>query len=106
MIVGIQRLTFHIPSSENSANALAQRIKDRLWGRFKVSVAQVEEPQADELIIGIAYVGMSKDAVQQKADSIVKHINEWGAVELVHDEKDIVHYEDLEIERDFEKYNP
>jgi uncharacterized protein YlxP (DUF503 family) len=106
MLVGIQRLTFHIASSENSGKGLSQRIKDRLWSHFKVSVAEVEEPGGTELVLGVAFVGISEDAVQQKADSIVRHLNDWPAVELIHDEKDIVRYEDLEIERDFEKYNP
>ena len=106
MIVGIQRLTFHIPANENSARALAQRIKARLWRKFKVAIAEVNESTSSELVLGIAHVGISKQTVNTKADSIVRDLNDWGTVELVGDEKDVLVYEDLEMERDFEKYNP
>ena len=107
MIIGALRLTFMVPPDGKSTHNAAQKIKDRLWSKFKVAVSELPSPgSANQLVIGGALVGYEEQKTQERLDQIVKHLNEWGNVELVNDETELVHFDDLELERDFEKYDP
>ncbi len=106
MIVAALRLTFMVPPDGGSTKSTAQKIKDRLQQKFKVAVAEVQHTQSGELLIGVAFVGNQKQAVDERVQDIIRHLHDWPAVELTYDETEIIHFDDLEIERDFVKYNP
>src|SRR4051812_37713341 len=106
MIVGALRLTFAVPHGGNSSHAIASRIKDKIWTRFKISVAEMPEVSQHEVIIGVTTVGFNEKNVRERLEKIVDVLKNSGDIELVNDEMEMIHFDDLELERDFEKYNP
>jgi uncharacterized protein YlxP (DUF503 family) len=106
MVVGALRLTFVVPPVDGSSKGEAQKIKDRLWSKFKVAVAELPVDSSEQVVIGVALVGGDEKTTRERADAIIRHLQEWGSVDLVNDESDFVRFEDIELERDFAKYNP
>lgn len=90
----------------SSSRGLAQKIKDRLLTKFKASVTEIPTPGSNELVIGVAIVGYDEAKTKERVNQIIRHLQEWSSVELVNDEVEIMQFDDLEMERDFEKYNP
>jgi len=105
MIIGALRLTFIVPPDGKSTHSSAQKIKDRLWTKFKLALSELPS-NGTQLVIGGALVGYDEKQTQERMDQVIRHLNEWGAIELVNDETELVHFDDLELERDFEKYDP
>jgi uncharacterized protein YlxP (DUF503 family) len=106
MIIGALRLTFMVPPDGNSSHTSAQKIKDRLWSKFKLALAELPTHSGSQVVIGGALVGSDEKTTQKRVDDIIRHLNDWGAVELVNDEMELIHFDDIELERDFEKYDP
>jgi uncharacterized protein YlxP (DUF503 family) len=106
MIIGALRLTFVVPADGSSTHNSAQKIKDRLWSKFKLALAELPSHSGTQVVIGGALVGSDEGATQKRVDDIIRHLNDWGAVELVNDEMELIYFDDLELERDFEKYDP
>jgi len=106
MIIGALRLTFIVPPDGKSTHSVAQKIKDRLWSKFKLSLSEQPTIRGEQLVIGAALVDYDEVKTRTRLEQVIKHLNEWGSVELVNDEIELVHFDDLELERDFEKYDP
>jgi len=106
MIIGALRLTFMVPPDGKSTHSAAQKIKDRLWSKFKLALSEQPTLSGPQLVIGAALVGYDEAKTRARLDQVVKHLNEWDSVELINDEIELVHFDDLELERDFEKYDP
>ena len=108
MVIGALRLTFLVPPDGKSTRSVAHKIKDHLWSKFKVSLAEVPTGTSSggELVIGLALASPEEKLTRQRLDEIVRHLHEWGGAELVHDDSEVIRFDDLEMERDFEKYNP
>jgi uncharacterized protein YlxP (DUF503 family) len=104
MVVGALRLTFMIPPDGKSNHSAAHKIKDRLWTKFKIALSEIPSGAPSQLVIGGALVDHDENRMQERMDQIIRHLNDWGVVELVNDETDIIHFDDIELERDFEKY--
>ncbi len=94
-----------VPPDGKSTHSTAQKIKDRLWSKFKLAVSELPG-HGTQLVIGGALVGYDENQTRERLSQVVRHLNEWGTVELVNDETEIIHFDDLELERDFEKYDP
>jgi hypothetical protein len=105
MIIGALRLTFIVPPDGGSTHSMAQKIKDRLWSKFKLALTELPS-NGTQLVIGGALVGYEESKTRARMDQVIKHLNDWGTVELVNDETELVFFDDLELERDFEKYAP
>lgn len=103
MVVGALRLSFVIASSPKSE---AQKIKDRIWSKFKASVAELPSSSNNEVCLGVSIVGIDTKTTKERLDKILNHLNDWGAVELVDHDLELIQYNDLALERDFEKYDP
>lgn len=106
MIIAALKLTFAVGPDASSHKSMAHKIKDRLMSRFKVSVAEIPNDSSSELIIGVSFVGSDEKLLHNKCDEIIRHLHDWPAAELAYDETEIIHFNDLEMKRDFEKYNP
>jgi uncharacterized protein YlxP (DUF503 family) len=106
MIIAALRLTFAVPPDGKSTHGTAQKIKDKLWSKFKIAIAELPSPSGAELVMGIAAVGGEEFKVKERAQQIVRWAQESGDMELVNDEVEYIVFDDIEIERDFEKYNP
>lgn len=105
MIIGALRLTFVVPTDGKSTRSVAQKIKSEMLTRFKASVAELST-QGAELFMGASIVGNEEKLTRERLDSIIHYFREWGHADLANDESELVHFDDLELERDFEKYNP
>lgn len=106
MIVAALRLSFMVGPDGTSHKSLAHKIKDRLWGHFKVASAEVSSNVPTELRIGISFVGQDEAKMQARVQEIVQHFNDWASVELIDDESELIYFDDLELERDIAKYDP
>ncbi len=106
MIIGAIRLTFVVGTDGSSSRSTSQKLKERIWNRFKFTCIEVPSSAPNELVIGVASLGINETQTRNKIQDLIKHLNEWGQVELVNDEVELIHFEDIEAERNFEKYNP
>jgi len=106
MILGALRLTFIIPPDGKSTHSAAHKIKDRIWSKFKIAASEIPSGSTNQLVIGGALVDHDEARIRDRMDQVIKHLNNWGSVELVNDEIEVIHFDDLELERDFEKYEP
>src|SRR5579863_8529889 len=93
MILGALRLTFMVPPDGKSTHSTAQKIKDRLWSKFKVAVSELPSPGTTQLIIGGALDGYEENQTRERLDQIVRHLNDWGHVDLVNDDTELVHFD-------------
>ena len=105
MVIVASQLVFAVPP-EHSTRALGQKIKDHVWSRFKISVAELPKDNADQLVIGIAVVGGEEASAKHRSEQVISHLRDWGVTELLEADSETIHFEDLELERDFEKFNP
>ena len=106
MIVAALRLTFMVPPDSGSHKSTAQKIKERLWSHFKVAVSEIPQHGPSELIIGVSFVGHQEGAMQNRTQEIIRHLQDWAAVDLTFDESELIYFNDLELERDLAKYDP
>ena len=51
-------------------------------------------------------VGTDEQKTRARIDQIIRHLHEWASVELINDEVEMIAFDDIEMEKDFEKYNP
>ncbi len=106
MIVAALRLTFMVAPDGSSHKSAAQKIKERLWSHFKVAVAEISHNSPAELRIGLSFVGTQESDMELRVQEIVRHMNDWNSVEMTYDESELIHFDDLELERDYLKYDP
>lgn len=106
MIVGALRLTFMTAPDGKSNHSAAHKIKERLWAKFKIALAEIPSGAPSQVVVAGALVDHDEVRARERLAQIVRHLNDWGAVELVNDETEVIHFDDLEMERDFEKYEP
>lgn len=108
MTIGALRLTFAIPSGEDSIRGIAQKAKAALLSKFKASSSELSSPgrQQNELLIGAAIVAHDEKQADKILDQIVSYFQEWGHADLAEDEREVIFFNDIELERDFQKYNP
>jgi uncharacterized protein YlxP (DUF503 family) len=99
VIVAALKLTF-------ASGTNARRIKDRLWSRYKISLAELPTSSPLELAIGAALVGSDERSLSQRVQQIVSHVQDWGAYDLIDHEVEFLHFEDFQEERNLEKYDP
>jgi hypothetical protein len=74
--------------------------------RYKAATAEVSDSGGPGIVIGVALVGNNDADLRSRGQKIIHDMQNWADVELINDELDVLHYEDIEMERDFEKYNP
>jgi uncharacterized protein YlxP (DUF503 family) len=106
MVIGAMRLTFAIPAGGMSTKSLAHHIKDRLWAQFKIALTEIPRSSPTELVIGAALVGGDEPSTEDRMQQIIRFLNESDSVELVDQETEMIHFEEIEMERDFQKYDP
>ena len=104
MVLGALRLTFMIPPDGKSTHSAAHKIKDHLWTKFKIALSEIPSGGPNQLVIGAALVDRDENRVKERMDQVIRHLNDWGRVELVNDETEMIRFDDIELERDFEKY--
>ena|ERR1035438_5957802 len=109
MVIAALKLTFAV-SSDTSGHSTAKRIKDRLWSAFKVAVAELPSSSHQEVLIGVSAVGNEEAPLRDRMDQLLVNLRDWGSVDLVDQELELLHYEDIELSEDYdknlEKYNP
>ena len=108
MIIGAIRLSFLVPTDGSSSRGLGQKAQVALTSRFKASAAEltVDKNRDEKLTVGASLVSVGEPQMRKRIDQIIKYFEEWGHAELINQEFEIIHFDDIEIERDFEKYNP
>lgn len=108
MIIGALRLSFLVPSDGSSSRGLGQKVKVALQTRFKAAACEIPAKKAEhsELTVGATLVSCEERQMKNRLDEIVRYFQDWGHAELVHHDIEVIHFDDIEIERDFEKYDP
>jgi uncharacterized protein YlxP (DUF503 family) len=108
MVIGAVRLSFVIPPNSQSLRGLSQKARSAVNSRFKAAAAELtsEGKQGSELVIGVSLVSTDEAQTRKRVDEIVNYFQGWGHADLAYHENEIIHFEDIAIERDFEKYDP
>lgn len=86
MIVGILTVELRMPenSSLKEKRMVIKGLKDRVRGRFNVSIAEIDNHDKWQLAtFGIAYVGTDKVHVDQALSKVVDFIKGYREVDLI-----------------------
>ncbi len=86
MVVGILKVDLHIPgkNSLKGKRAVLRSLKDRMKGRFNVSVAEVGEGDLwQRATLGIAVVSNDRSHANRVLSKVVDLIESSGPVEVV-----------------------
>ncbi len=86
MVVGILKVDLHIPGNNSlkGKRRVLRSLKDRMKGRFNVSVAEVgEEDLWQRATLGIAVVSNDRSHANQVLSKVVDLIESSGPVDVV-----------------------
>ena len=86
MVVGILKVDLHIPGNNSlkGKRRVLRSLKDRMKGKFNVSVAEVgEEDLWQRATLGIAVVSNDRSHANQVLSKVVDLIESSGPVEVV-----------------------
>ncbi len=86
MVVGVLKVDLHIPGNNSlkGKRQVLRSLKDRMKGRFNVSVAEVaEEDLWQRAILGIAVVSNDRSHANQVLSKVVDLIESSASVEVV-----------------------
>ena len=86
MVVGILKVDLHIPGNNSlkGKRQVLRSLKDRMKGRFNVSVAEVgEEDLWQRATLGIAVVSNDRSHANRVLSKVVDLIESSGPVEVV-----------------------
>ncbi|MFQ5513390.1 MAG: DUF503 family protein [Myxococcota bacterium] len=81
---------------------VANAVKDRLRGRFNLSVAELSDPDdRHSICIGCVMVGVRPDHLRTQLEKVVRYVEALGLAELVGDDIVVVRLDEVEeIESD------
>mgnify|MGYP001472071261 CR=1 FL=1 len=105
MVVGILRLTLHLPEpgSLKSKRHLLRSALDRVRSRFPVAIAEVGDNDLwRRARIGFSVVGNDKPYINGKVDHILSFIEKLGVAEVIRSRIEIVSFDDLIDEDEIE----
>lgn len=97
MVVGICRLTFHLPGvrSLKEKRQIVRKLCERTRQRFSVSVAEVDsQDRHQETVIGIALVSGEAKVLESLMEQIVQAMDLMGLAPLIDRQWELVHYND------------
>ena len=86
MIVGVCTIDLHIAESGSlkSKRHVLRSIKDRLKGRFNISVAEVEDQDLwQRVTLGVACIGTDNAQVNRVLDHVIDFVEEIPDVEVI-----------------------
>ena len=75
MIVGTARIEFHAPGARSlkDKRAIVRSIKDRIWNRCKVSVAEIDHHDLwQRFALGVAVVGSDRRTIDTVLGNVVR----------------------------------
>mgnify|MGYP000925946652 FL=1 len=109
MVIAGLKLTFAI-SPDTTRHGTAKRIKDHLWSKHKVAVAEIPSDNNAEVVMGVASVGSDENNLTERMQQLLQGLREWGSVDLIDHELEVMHFEDVDLvidhEKNFQKYDP
>ncbi|TNE44218.1 MAG: DUF503 domain-containing protein [Deltaproteobacteria bacterium] len=97
MVVGICRLTFHLPGvrSLKEKRQIVRKLCERTRQRFHISIAEVDsQDRHQEAVIGIALVSGEARVLESFMEQIVQAIEMMNLAPLTDRQWELVHYND------------
>jgi uncharacterized protein len=96
VIVGILKLELYLTYQPNSLKAkrhFIKSLKDRIWNKFRVSVAEVDDLNLwQKAVIGVSFVTEEKKLADQLKEKILSFIDNFDGIEVVSDESEMINY--------------
>ena len=91
MVVGIARVRIMVSALERKA--VVRRVKDKVLARFAVAVADVGDPESDEVVqLGVAVVGHDRGTIDSLLDKVMGIVE--AEAKVVNDEREVMHFGD------------
>ena len=94
MKVGVMKVTLHIPMAQSlkDKRRVVRSLKDRLFSRFNVSVAEVGDQDLHQrATIGICFVSLETKTADAKIRDLENFIESHDGAVVLDVEKDILH---------------
>jgi uncharacterized protein YlxP (DUF503 family) len=86
MVVGLASIEIHIPGSESlkGKRHVLRRIKDRVKGRFNVSIAEVDHADLwQRTTLGVSVVSNQKQFANQVLSGVVDFISKENGIQIL-----------------------
>ena len=99
MVVGILRITLHVPEARSlkDRRAAVKRTVERVRARFNVSVAEVGDLERWQIAtVAVCAVANSRSHVNEVLDRVTSAMASAGAALVTHREMEIQSYSDRE----------
>lgn len=101
MVVGLARLTLHLPGSHSlkEKRMVLRSVKDRVRARANVAIAEVADNDLWQRgVLGVAVIGNDAKFVGQTLDEVVRHVR--GLCEVTGVERQVESYREPLREND------
>lgn len=94
MKIGVMKVTLHVPMAQSlkDKRQVVKSLKDRLFSRFNVSVAEVgDQDLHQKAVIGICFVALEAKTADAKILKLESFIEAHGGATVIDLEKEILH---------------
>jgi uncharacterized protein YlxP (DUF503 family) len=99
MLIAAALIQLALPEADSlkARRRVASAVKERIRGRFHVSVAEVGDPEdRHEVVIGCAEVGTDPRVMRERMQRIIKFVESLGLAELSGDDVTVVRLDEFE----------
>lgn len=86
MVIGVLKLTLHIPESGSlkDKRRVLRSLKDRLRNKFNVSVAEVDDHDLwQKATVAVALVASDRRHADEILQKILNTVESWGLAEII-----------------------
>jgi uncharacterized protein len=93
MVVGVSRIELHLPNgaSLKGKRQILKSLKDKIKGRFNVSIAEVDEHELwQKAVLAVACVGNEKFHVKQTIHHVIGMVRGTPTVEVLRSDIEII----------------
>lgn len=104
MLVAAALIVLHVPDggSLKARRRVASAVKQRIRGRFKLSVAEVGDAEdRHEVVLGCVLVGVKPAAMRERLERVIRFVEDSGIAEVTADDITVVRLDELhEVEEE------
>ena len=94
MIVGVLKLTFHVPHARSlkDKRSVVRKFRDRVRARFDVSIAEVDDQDLHQrAVFGVAVVSSDATVIEKILEDVARMAGLQEEAQLVDRETELVH---------------
>ena len=106
MLIAAALIQLALPEAESlkARRSVANAVKERVRGRFRISMAEVGDPEArHEVVLGCVEVGTDPRVMRQRMRKVIAFVERLGLAEVHADDVVVARLDELEeLEEDDE----